>query len=61
MNYPGLEGHPQHALLKRQMSGATAATVNNALSRALSDRPIARWLQRMTGLVLVAKLEKPAS
>jgi ubiquinone/menaquinone biosynthesis C-methylase UbiE len=38
-----------------------AAALNNALSRALSDRPIARWLQRMTALVLVAKLEKPSS
>jgi ubiquinone/menaquinone biosynthesis C-methylase UbiE len=38
-----------------------AAALNDAVSRALSDRPVARWLQRATALVLVAKLEKPAS
>ena len=38
-----------------------AATCNDIVSRALSDRPYAKWLQRLTGLVLVARFEKPAS
>ena len=38
-----------------------AAAINDALSRALSDRPFVKWLQRMTALVLVVKLEKRAS
>jgi len=38
-----------------------AAAFNDIVSRALSDRPYARWLQRLTALVLVAKLEKPSS
>jgi ubiquinone/menaquinone biosynthesis C-methylase UbiE len=37
------------------------AALNDAFSRALSDRPIAKWLQRLTALVLVVKLEKRAS
>ena len=37
------------------------AIFNDALSRALSDRPYAKWLQRMTALVLVVKLEKLSS
>lgn len=35
-----------------------AATLNDVVSRALSDRPYGTWLQRQTALVLVAKLEK---
>jgi SAM-dependent methyltransferase len=35
-----------------------AAALNDVVSRALSDRPYGKWLQRKTGLVLVAKLEK---
>ena len=38
-----------------------AATLNDAVSRALSDRPYAKWLQRLTALVLVARFEKPSS
>lgn len=37
------------------------AALNDRLSRALSDRPYAKWLQRLTALVLVVKLEKIAS
>jgi ubiquinone/menaquinone biosynthesis C-methylase UbiE len=35
-----------------------AAAINSVLSRALSDRPFAKSLQRSTALVLVARLEK---
>ena len=35
-----------------------AASLNDVVSRALSDRPYGTWLQRKTALVLVAKLEK---
>ncbi len=38
-----------------------AAALNDVVSRALSDRPYAKWLQRSTALVLVAKLEKTSS
>ena len=38
-----------------------AAALNDAVSRALSDRAVAKWLQRLTALVLVAKLQKSAS
>ena len=38
-----------------------AATLNDIVSRALSDRPYAKWLQRLTALVLVARFEKPSS
>ena len=37
------------------------SALNDRLSRALSDRPYAKWLQRLTALVLVVKLEKIAS
>ena len=35
-----------------------AATLNDVVSRTLSDRPYGKWLQRQTALVLVAKLDK---
>jgi ubiquinone/menaquinone biosynthesis C-methylase UbiE len=38
-----------------------SASLNDALSRALSDRPYAKWLQKLTALVLVVKLEKLSS
>jgi ubiquinone/menaquinone biosynthesis C-methylase UbiE len=38
-----------------------AAALNDVLSRALSDRPVVKWLQRLTSLVLVVKFEKRAS
>ena len=38
-----------------------AATFNDIVSRALSDRPYGKWLQRLTALVLVARFEKPSS
>jgi len=38
-----------------------AAALNDVVSRALSDRPYGKWLQRSTALVLVAKLQKLSS
>ncbi len=38
-----------------------AAALNDVVSRALSDRPYAKWLQRLTALVLVARFEKLSS
>ena len=38
-----------------------AAALNDVVSRALSDRPYGKWLQGLTALVLVARLEKRSS
>jgi O-acetylhomoserine (thiol)-lyase len=59
VNYPGLEDHPQHALLKRQMSGASgllafgvaaasgamAASGTSGASAALADQALQRGIR----------------
>jgi ubiquinone/menaquinone biosynthesis C-methylase UbiE len=57
----GLVDHSHVSLYLASELIPGAAALNDMISRALSDRPIAKWLQRWTALVLVAKLEKRSS
>jgi O-acetylhomoserine (thiol)-lyase len=53
VNYPGLEDHPQHALLKRQMSGASgllAFGVKGGLQRGIAFIESAQFMSHLVNI-----------